>query len=98
MGRRLAPLAVFWLAAGFPPPAPAQVDAPAHSAPELKALVHYEPTGLSLLQPYGRGKVPVVFVHGLWSSPCSWHRMIEALEADPAVKGGFQFWTFGYST
>jgi pimeloyl-ACP methyl ester carboxylesterase len=24
--------------------------------------------------------------------------MIEALEADPAVKGGFQFWTFGYST
>ncbi len=24
--------------------------------------------------------------------------MIEALEADPAIKGGFQFWTFGYST
>src|SRR5262249_4373016 len=39
-----------------------------------------------------------IFVHGLWASPWSWHRMIEALENDPAIMGGFQFWTFGYST
>ena len=24
--------------------------------------------------------------------------MIETLAADPAIDGGFQFWTFGYST
>ena len=54
--------------------------------------------GFRLLRPYERGKVPVVFVHGLWSNPCSWSRMIEALEADPALRDRYQFWTFGYST
>jgi pimeloyl-ACP methyl ester carboxylesterase len=90
--------AVFWLAAAVPAQLAAQVDAPAHPAPPLNELLRYEPTGLSLLQPYVRGQVPVVFVHGLWSSPWSWHRMIEALEADPQIKGRFQFWTYGYST
>jgi pimeloyl-ACP methyl ester carboxylesterase len=76
----------------------AQVDAPAgHSAPVAKLLC-YEPTGLSLVSPYTRGKIPVVFIHGLWSSPASWHRMIATLEDDPAIAGKCQFWTFGYST
>ncbi len=98
MSRLLTPLSVFWLAIAVPSTLSAQVDAPANSAPAMKELIRYEPTGLSLLLPYVRGKVPVVLVHGLWASPWSWHRMIEALEADPAIKGGFQFWTFGYST
>jgi pimeloyl-ACP methyl ester carboxylesterase len=98
MSRRLAPLAVFWLATLVPPSLLAQVDGSARTAPELKELFRYEPTGLSLLQPYVRGKVPVVLVHGLWASPWLWHSMLEALEADPAIKAGFQFWTFGYST
>ena len=98
MSRLLLPLAVFWLATTGMAPLSAQVDAPAKSAQALKELFHYEATGLSLLQPYVRGKVPVVFVHGLWASPSSWRRMNEVLEADPAIKGGFQFWTYGYST
>jgi pimeloyl-ACP methyl ester carboxylesterase len=76
----------------------AQIDAPAsHSAP-VAELLRYEPTGLSLLSPYTRGKIPVVFIHGLWSNPTSWHRMIATLEEDPAINGKYQFWTFGYST
>jgi pimeloyl-ACP methyl ester carboxylesterase len=98
MIRLLAPLVVLWLAATAPSPLAAQATAPAHSPPALKDLFRYEPTGLSLLHPYERGKVPVVLVHGLWASPWSWHRMIEALQADPAMKGGYQFWTYGYST
>jgi pimeloyl-ACP methyl ester carboxylesterase len=98
MSRRLVVLAVFWLAAAVPPHVPAQVDRPAHTAQELKELLHYEPTGLSLLRDHEHGKVPVVFVHGLWATPSSWRRMIEALEADPALAERFQFWTFGYST
>ncbi len=65
---------------------------------DVTRLLHYEPTGLSLLRPYGRGKVPVIFIHGLWSNPCSWARMIESLEADAALRGRYQFWTWGYST
>ncbi len=98
MSRLLALPAVLWWATASAPPLSAQAEAPVHSSPALKSLIHYEPTGLSLLHPYARGKVPVVLVHGLWASPWSWSRTIEALEADPAIKSGFQFWTFGYST
>ena len=74
-------------------------SAPATStqAPPHKLLC-YEQTGISLVRPYERGKIPVVFIHGLWLNPCSWHRMIEALAADPVISARFQFWTFGYST
>ena len=57
-----------------------------------------ELTGLSFLRPYRRGRIPVILVHGLWSGPWSWSSMIEALEADPAIRDRYQFWTFGYST
>ena len=83
------------------------VDGPRHVAletrpgvhePHVAGLLRYEPTGLSLLQPYRRGRIPVVLVHGLWSTPCSWAPMVEALEGDPVIRDRFQFWTFGYST
>ena len=77
-------------------------DASGHSsslaATDVVGLLRFEPTGVSLLRPYERGKVPVVFVHGLWSSPWSWTHMIEGLEADSALRSRYQFWTFGYST
>jgi pimeloyl-ACP methyl ester carboxylesterase len=58
----------------------------------------FEPMGLSLLRPYRRGEIPVVFIHGLWANPRSWSRMIESLDADPVIRDRFQFWTFGYLT
>jgi pimeloyl-ACP methyl ester carboxylesterase len=66
--------------------------------PEAAKLIRYEPTGLSLLRHFARGKIPVVFVHGLWSSPWSWSKMVESLEADAALSARYQFWTYGYST
>jgi pimeloyl-ACP methyl ester carboxylesterase len=76
----------------------AQGDPPASPSASMTELLRYEPTGLSFLGPYDRDKVPVVFIHGLWVAPASWHRMIASLEADPAIRGRYQFWTFGYST
>ncbi len=76
----------------------AQADTEQRAAPRLEERFGYEPTGLSFQHPYTRGKIPVVFVHGLWSWPASWRRIIAALMADPVVDGRFQFWTFGYST
>jgi len=73
-------------------------DAPAGHSASVSELFRYEPTGLSLLSPYTRGKIPVLFIHGLWLTPGSWHRMIATLEEDPSIKGRYQFWTFGYST
>jgi pimeloyl-ACP methyl ester carboxylesterase len=65
---------------------------------DVAGLFRFEPTGLSLLRPYERGKIPVVFIHGLWSSPWSWSRTIEGLEANAVLRDRYQFWTFGYST
>jgi pimeloyl-ACP methyl ester carboxylesterase len=87
-----------FLAAAAPSRSSAQADTPASPSASVTELLRYEPTGLSLLSPYTRGKVPVVFIHGLWSNPASWHRMIATLESDPLIKDRYQFWTFGYST
>ncbi len=64
----------------------------------VSELLRYEPTGLSILHPYVRGKIPVVFIHGLWSTPWSWGRTIATLQTDPSLNSRYQFWTFGYST
>jgi pimeloyl-ACP methyl ester carboxylesterase len=77
---------------GVPGPAPQKADA------DVAGLFRFEPTGLSLLRPYRRGRIPVVLIHGLWSNPWSWGRMIGELEADAAHRDRYQFWTFGYST
>jgi pimeloyl-ACP methyl ester carboxylesterase len=75
-------------------------SSPAHTkaTPSVATLLRFEPTGLSLLKPYERGRIPVVLIHGLWSSPWSWARMVEVLESDVALRDRYQFWTFGYST
>ena len=57
-------------------------SAPAKHAADVAALFRYEATGLSLLRPYQRGRIPVVFIHGLWSSPLSWSTMVDDLEAE----------------
>jgi pimeloyl-ACP methyl ester carboxylesterase len=59
---------------------------------------HFEPIGLSMVHPYARGKVPVVFIHGLGGTPESWARMIDWLEANPIIRDHYQLWTFGYAT
>jgi pimeloyl-ACP methyl ester carboxylesterase len=98
MRRSPAAMAAVLLIAAVTSPCRAQVpSAPGPGVP-MTELARYEPSGLSLLRPYARGKVPVVFIHGLWSNSWSWHRMIEELEADPAIAARYQFWTFGYCT
>ena len=62
-------------------------SSPAHikATPSVATLLRFEPTGLSLLKPYERGKIPVILIHGLWSSPWSWARMVDVLESDVAL-------------
>jgi pimeloyl-ACP methyl ester carboxylesterase len=55
-------------------------------------------TGLFLTHPYEPGKIPVVLIHGLWSSPKTWTRVINDLRADPLIRDRYQFWTFQYPT
>jgi pimeloyl-ACP methyl ester carboxylesterase len=95
-------IAVTWAWAQIPsrvePSREAQGRTPPRADADVAGLFRFEPTGLSLLRPYQRGKIPVVLIHGLWSNPWSWARMIEDLEADATLRERYQFWTFGYST
>jgi pimeloyl-ACP methyl ester carboxylesterase len=60
---------------------------------------HYEKkTGLYFLQPYDPDRIPVVFVHGLISTPFDWVKTINGLQADPEMRKHYQFWVFAYPT
>jgi len=55
-------------------------------------------TGLYLLHPYEPGKIPVVFVHGLVSSPRAWVQTINEFRNTPELAARYQFWMFLYPT
>ena len=55
-------------------------------------------SGLYLVEPYQPGKIPVVFIHGLMSSPATWVQMINSLKNDPMIRKRYQFWFYSYSS
>jgi pimeloyl-ACP methyl ester carboxylesterase len=55
-------------------------------------------TGLYMTQPYDPGKIPVLFVHGLWSEPTTWTDMFNDLRSSPEIRQNYQFWFYLYPT
>ncbi len=62
----------------------------------LQASKYMDKTGLFFVQPYDPDRIPVIFVHGLISTPRMWLRVANELTADPTVRARYQFWVFGY--
>ncbi len=54
--------------------------------------------GLYMLEPFDPSKIPVVMVHGLWSSPVTWAQMFNDLRAIPEIHSNYQFWFYSYSS
>jgi pimeloyl-ACP methyl ester carboxylesterase len=54
--------------------------------------------GLYMVQPYEPGKIPVLMVHGLWSSPMTWMAMFNDLRSIPEIRDRYQFWFYLYPT
>lgn len=52
--------------------------------------------GLFMLEPYDPNKLPVVMVHGLWSSPVTWMEMFNDLRSFPEIRERYQFWFYLY--
>ena len=52
--------------------------------------------GLYMVQPYEPGKIPVLMVHGLWSSPMTWMEMFNDLRSQPEIRDHYQFWFYLY--
>jgi pimeloyl-ACP methyl ester carboxylesterase len=53
---------------------------------------------LRMSEPYQPGKLPIVLVHGLASSPITWSHLENDLRAQPAIMARYQIWTFRYNT
>ncbi|MAT13656.1 MAG: hypothetical protein CMJ46_00070, partial [Planctomyces sp.] len=74
-------------------------------SPKLKHLDTYglvwadkakEISGLYMVQPYQPGKIPVLMVHGLWSSPMTWMEMLNDLRGVPEIRDRYQFLFYLY--
>jgi len=52
--------------------------------------------GLFMLEPYDPDRIPVVMVHGLWSSPLTWMDMFNDLRSYPDIRSRYQFWFYLY--
>ncbi|TGN20257.1 lipase family alpha/beta hydrolase [Leptospira idonii] len=54
--------------------------------------------GMYMLESYQADKIPIVFVHGLMSSPYTWIDMINYLYGIPEIRERYQFWVYWYPT
>jgi pimeloyl-ACP methyl ester carboxylesterase len=54
--------------------------------------------GLYLNSPYRPGRIPVVLVHGTFSSPARWAELGNELMNDPAIARQYTIWTFIYNS
>ena len=82
------------LAVGLAREHPEKIAVPAMLNPEKFA----DKVRLVRLQPYDPNKIPVLFVHGLQSTPVSWVPMASAMWADPVLRRRYQIWVFSYPT
>jgi pimeloyl-ACP methyl ester carboxylesterase len=57
-----------------------------------------ERANLLLIRPYEPGKIPVVMVHGLASSPLAWIPMLNELLRNPVIQDKYQFLLYMYPT
>lgn len=55
-------------------------------------------TGLYMLEPYDPDRIPLIFVHGLISTPRMWRNVINEIKSDPVLCARYQCWVFSYPT
>jgi len=68
----------------------------------LKAMVNTtnydEATGFYQVEPWRDDQIPVIFVHGLASSPVTWLKIFNEFSADPVLQEKYQLLAFRYPT
>lgn len=54
--------------------------------------------GVYMLEPFDPARIPVLMVHGLWSSPVTWMPMFNDLRSFQELRKNYQFWFYQYPT
>lgn len=57
-----------------------------------------EQGNLYTLEPYQRGKTPIIMIHGLLSDAFAWAELVNELKSHPEFLDRFQIWVFQYQT
>lgn len=69
---------------------------------EAPALLRFEKfadrMGMYRVSAYDPEKQACVLVHGINSSPMTWHKFLNEAYGDPQIRSRYEFWTFGYPT
>lgn len=70
--------------------------------PKLPSVLKFEKfahrLGAFRMSSFDPEKEVCLFVHGIYSTPITWHETINDLLADPAIRERYEFWSFGYPT
>ena len=64
----------------------------------IRVSQHMNITGLYQLEPYDSRRIPLIFVHGLISTPRMWRNVINEVETDPELRRRYQCMVFAYPT
>ena len=62
----------------------------------LRPTRYNDTANLNFMQPYDPKRIPVLFVHGLDSTPGTFAPMYFKLLQDPEIRKNYQFWVFSY--
>jgi len=62
----------------------------------LRPSRYNDTANLNFMQPYDPKRIPVLFVHGLDSTPATFAPMYFNLLKDPEIRENYQFWVFSY--
>jgi len=77
-------------------------DLPGNSSLDIKGLIkpskYSQHQGFYLAEPYDKERIPIVMVHGLASSPATYAKMSDAINAHPALRKKYQLWFYFYPT
>lgn len=76
------------------------LDMPSVRKLDTLGLVHVDKArkfaGLYMVQPYHPDKIPVLMIHGLYSSPMTWLEAFNDLRSNPEFRERYQFWFYLY--
>ena len=74
------------------------------SPSEIENLSFFEPEalearrGIYMMQPYDPQRIPILLVHGLWSTPSTWIEVINEIWGDKELRDRYQIWIYLYPT
>ncbi|HGY90374.1 MAG TPA: alpha/beta fold hydrolase [Planctomycetes bacterium] len=54
--------------------------------------------GIYLFEPYDPDRIPLLLIHGIWSSPLAWAQLQNEILGDPKLRRRYQVWSYFYPT